>query len=182
VGDFRTVLQDLEPDSVDLILTDPPYDKASIPLYGALAEFAARVLRPGGSLVVYCGQYALFEIGPLMAANLRYQWCFDVRHSGGRRRLHGWRVGVGWKPLLWFVQGRYEGEYVHDALDSQANDKGDHDWAQGHAEATYLIEHLCPVGGLVVDPFAGGGTTLLVARRAGRGNRPGTCCHRQQHH
>lgn len=31
-----------------------------------------------------------------------------------------------------------------------------------------LLQHSCPEGGLVIDPFAGSGTTLAVARRHGR--------------
>lgn len=168
VGDFREVLENLGDGSVNLIFTDPPYDKESMSLYGDLAKLAGRVLAPGGSLVCYAGQYALLELGPLMTPHLRYQWTFCVRHSGGQRRMHGWRVRVGWKPLLWFVQGRYTGEYLLDLLDSEPGDKAKHEWAQGRGEAKYLIERLCPPGGLVLDPMAGSGTTLRVAKTLGR--------------
>src|SRR5437762_10705349 len=47
--DFRTL--ELPDASVDLIFTDPPYDRDSVPLYGDMANIAARVLRPGGSLL-----------------------------------------------------------------------------------------------------------------------------------
>lgn len=167
-GDFRTVLADLADESVNLIFTDPPYDKASIPLYGDLAQLAERVLAPGGSLVCYAAQYALPSIFPLMTPHLRYQWAFAVRHSGGQRRMHGWRVRVGWKPLLWFVKDHYQGEYLLDLLDSEPGDKVAHEWAQGCGEAAYLIENLCPKDGLVLDPMVGSGTTLMVALRLGR--------------
>ena len=49
--------------SVELILTDPPYNEESIPLYGELAKLAQRVLKPGGSLITIIGHYALFKIG-----------------------------------------------------------------------------------------------------------------------
>jgi hypothetical protein len=167
-GDFRQVLADVPDNSVSLIFTDPPYDKGSLPLYGDLARLAARVLTDGGSLVCYAPQYALLAVGPLMTPHLRYQWEFCVRHSGGHRRQHGWRVRVSWKPLLWFVKGHYRGDYVQDHLDSAPGDKSRHDWAQGHAEAAYLIEKLCPEAGMVLDPLCGSGTTLLAAKRLGR--------------
>jgi site-specific DNA-methyltransferase (adenine-specific) len=167
-GDFRAVLAEVPAASVSLIFTDPPYDLRSQPLYGDLAREASRVLIDGGSLVCYAGQYALPELFPLLTPSLRYQWTFALRHTGGQRRLHGWKVRVAWKPLLWFVKGRYRGDYVTDMIDSSPGDKSLHDWAQGCGEAAYLIEKLCPAGGLVLDPMCGSGTTLVAARRLGR--------------
>jgi DNA modification methylase len=52
-GDFREVLDEsvLEDDSVDLLLTDPPYGEQHLSIWGDLSKFAARVLRPGKLLV-----------------------------------------------------------------------------------------------------------------------------------
>lgn len=36
------------------------------------------------------------------------------------------------------------------------------------ALAEFFVKGMCPEGGVVLDPFAGGGTTVLVARRLGR--------------
>jgi hypothetical protein len=41
-GDFRDVLSDLEPGSVDAIVTDPPYTADALPLWSDLGAFAAR--------------------------------------------------------------------------------------------------------------------------------------------
>src|SRR5712692_1712835 len=54
-GDFREAGSTVPDNSVQLILTDPPYDGESVPLYAALAKFAARVLMPGGLCFAYAG-------------------------------------------------------------------------------------------------------------------------------
>ena len=55
IGDARKVLADVADNSTAVVLTDPPHSEGSEPLYEWLAEFAARVLVPGGSLIVYSG-------------------------------------------------------------------------------------------------------------------------------
>ena len=116
-GDFRSVLSDLPDNSVDLIFTDPPYDTESVPLYGDLARFAARVLVPGGSLICYAGIHALPALFPLMTPHLTFWWQLCLRLQGSFPRLHGWRVHVHYKPLLWFVKVKYKGEYMVDVIE-----------------------------------------------------------------
>ena len=53
VGDFREKGHEIADNSVDLIFTDPPYAGEYVPLFGDLAQFAARVLIDGGSLITY---------------------------------------------------------------------------------------------------------------------------------
>lgn len=170
VGDFREVGVVVEDGSVDLIFTDPPYDAETIPQYGRLAEFAARVLIPGGSLICYVGHYAVGEVIKLMNDHLRYWWLNAVIHTGGNKAFPGKFVQVGWKPLLWYVKGhRANKTLVRDCITSAPGDKDTHHpWAQGEIEATYYIEHLSRKKSLVVDPYCGGGTTGVAAMKAGR--------------
>lgn len=168
VGDFRKVLSDLPDNSVDLLFTDPPYDKRSVPLYGDLAALAARVLAPGGSLVCYAGVHALPRLFPLMMPHLQFWWQLCLRLKAAFPRQHGWRVHVHYKPLLWFVKGIYRGDYVVDVIESTWLEKHWHDWQQSEAEAAHCISKLTPEDGLVLDPMCGSGTTLLAAKRLGR--------------
>ena len=164
LGDFRDVMAGLADDSVDLIFTDPPYDEKHIKDYGDLAQIAARVLKPKGSLIVYAGHYALPRIFKLMCPHLIYWWQLIVKHSGGAARQPGKWVFVEYKPLLWFVkEGRRDHEYVSDFIHSQPPDKAYHEWQQDLAEAKYCIERLTNEGDLVVDPFCGSGTTAIAA-------------------
>jgi site-specific DNA-methyltransferase (adenine-specific) len=53
-------------------------------------------------------------------------------------------------------------------IDGDPGDKGLHDHAQGVGEALYIIERMTSPGGMVLDPCAGAGTTLVAARQLGR--------------
>lgn len=168
-GDFRKVLADVEDASVQLILTDPPYAKGAMPLYADLATFAARVLSDGGSLLCYCGQSTMYEAAGNFSKVLDYWWTLCLRHRSGNQMLPGKWIMIGWKPILWFVKGTRGGkDYVRDVLDGSKPAKDIHDWAQGEAEAGYLIERTTMPNDLVIDPFAGSGAFLRQAKLCGR--------------
>jgi len=173
LGDFREVGRQVPDGSAALVFTDPPYDGdfADVAaVYRDLGRFAARVLAPGGSLVAYAWNTQLFDVQPLLADSLRFWWPCVAFHDGGvlhQARSHG--VIVAHKPLLWFVKGdaRTPGPYVADVA-RQRREKGLHPWQQGVGPARHFVEALTEPGDLVVDPFAGSGTTLVAAKELGR--------------
>ncbi len=169
-GDFRSVLADLEDGSVDLILTDPPYGNDAVDLYRDLGALAARVLRPGGSLVTYVGQATLMECSNALGENLRYWWTLALLHDSGLQQLPGKWVQVRWKPLLWFVRNDRGGSrrYVDDVVHGSKPRKDLHEWAQGLDEVKPIIEQLTEPGALIVDPFAGSATFGHAANALGR--------------
>jgi hypothetical protein len=73
-ADFRDVTE-IEPESVDHIVTDLPYQQADLPLFEALGRAAMRWLVPGGSAIVMCGLAYLPEIlDGLRRGGLTYWW------------------------------------------------------------------------------------------------------------
>ncbi len=168
-GEFQSVLADLEPNSVDLIVTDPPYGDRYTDLYGDLAKFAAEKLKPGGSCIAYVGQGNLPGVMQSMASHLRYWWTLALIHKHGGQQLPGKWVMVEWKPLVWFVKETRAGrEYVADRMAGSKPRKELHEWAQGVDEVAYLIEKTTEAGALVVDPFAGSGSFGHAAKSLGR--------------
>ena len=171
LGDFREVAKKIPDGSVDLIFTDPPYDRETLPLYGEMAEIAANKLVDGGSLICYLGQYQMDKVLQLMTNHLRLWWTLAVIHLGDDlARMREYGVIVKWKPLLWFVKGTRGDKqtFVMDAVDSPAKEKDHHPWQQAIIEASYYIEKLTKKGGLVFDPFCGGGTTAKASADLGR--------------
>jgi 16S rRNA G966 N2-methylase RsmD len=59
--DFRRI-ELIKPQSVDWVITDPPYAKEYLPLYSDLSRRAELWLKPGGSLLVMSGQSYLPEV------------------------------------------------------------------------------------------------------------------------
>jgi hypothetical protein len=170
LGDFREKADQIPDNSVDLIFTDPPYDRAAIKLFDGLGEFANRVLRPGGSLVFYLGQIQLPEAIRILSTHLRYWWCCSCYHSGPTLlRMNEYGIVNGWKPMLWFVkETRGDKETFINDVATGTKEKSHHEWQQSESEALYFIEKLTKPGDLVVDPFCGGGTTPAVCEKVNR--------------
>ena len=159
----------VEGNSVSLIFTDPPYHEKYLPLYESLAIHASRVLREGGSLICYVGHYAIGKVINMMEAQgLRFHWPIAVIHSGPSASVFGRKILVGYKPMLWFTKGKYEGEFVKDCIQSEFQGKELHEWAQSTVESDYYIKYLTIENEIVYDPFLGQGTFGVSAVRLNR--------------
>lgn len=151
------------------IITDPPYPKEYLPLYGWLAEAAARVLPNGWNLLAMAGPSYLPEILSAMSAAIRYHWTVGYVTLGGQAsQIWPRKVIANWKPVLWFVNGDYSGKWVGDCVTSQNNDKAHHKWGQSETGMTALVERFSEPGQVICDPFMGAGTTLRAAKDLGR--------------
>ena len=159
----------VEGNSVSLIFTDPPYHEKYLHLYESLAVHASRVLRDGGSLICYAGHYAIGKIINMMEAQgLNFHWPIAVIHSGPSASVFGRKILVGYKPMLWFTKGKYEGEFVKDCIKSEFQGKELHEWAQSTVESDYYIKYLTLENEIVYDPFLGQGTFGISAVKLNR--------------
>lgn len=170
VEDFFTGSDRIADESVDLVFTDPPYDKNSVDLYRKAAKVAARILKPGGSFIAYSGQKYLPEVyGLINHPALRYWWTFAGVHSGGNQMLQKLGIRCRWKPIVWYVKGtRGDVSNVLTDVVTGVREKTHHEWQQAEAEAVHFIKKLTFEDGLVVDFFLGGGTTKIAADRLKR--------------
>ena len=168
-GDFRNIGDVVPDNSIDLILTDPPYDKESSFLYGDIAKLAARVLKPGCWCLVYAGHSFLPDIYKLMNLYLDYGWTFAVLHKGGDVRFRKYKFQVKWKPIIGFYKPPLNvwWDWFADVV-SGGKEKTDHEWQQALSEAEYFIEKLTLADAIVLDPLCGSGTVCLAAKKLQR--------------
>jgi 16S rRNA G966 N2-methylase RsmD len=169
LGDFEFVFSDIPDGSVDCIITDPPYPHEFIDCWSKLSRVAKRILKPHGFCIAYSGQMYLPEVLQRMSEHLDYYWTFAVYHEGNTQIVNGINLMCRWKPVLIFQNGKKKIENTfQDYFVSEKREKNAHDWQQSTSGVAYLVEMFTKPNDLIVEPFAGSGTTLLVANQKGR--------------
>ncbi|MGH9293731.1 MAG: DNA methyltransferase, partial [Acidimicrobiales bacterium] len=162
-GDFREVLAGLPDASIDAILTDPPYDDQSIPLWSGLGAVAARVLVPGRLCVAYCGHLRQLDSMRRLAEHLEFVWVGATIQPGRHTIIRSHLIWRRHRPWLVYSAGRYVARGpIDDTIASEGRGEKsatDHHWAQTLGPFRKLVQMVTRPGDLVCDPFAGSGTT-----------------------
>lgn len=171
-GDCRELIQSIPDNSIDLIFTDPPYDKESVPLYAWLAEAAARVLKPGGFCMCYSGSCYFDRVMVDMLTYLEYFMLCFTYEPGNNCKIFNRNVIQMSKmmPVFYKPDPDKPTKAYHQmtTVFRTNNDKSFHKWGQDIACARYYIHCLSQPGDTVLEPFAGGGTTCIAAMQEGR--------------
>jgi ParB-like chromosome segregation protein Spo0J len=168
VGDMAILWDRLGDASVDLFLTDPIY--SDIPGYEKLAELAAAKLKPGGFCLAYASKIYLPEVMDSMAKHLQFWWLFSINYKNVVVPFHARGIKECWKPVLAYIKPPMHPapEWFLDAVQGIGGDKDYHMFGKPEAEGRYFIGNLTAPGGLVVDPYAGGGAFCAAAKATGR--------------
>ncbi len=167
-GDALELLPKLNLEAIDLVLTDPPYNvRRAYPNGDQRADYATwtrawfeLVPRP---MVVSPGTTNLALWWAMQPPDHVCAWLKPNPCSGSAVR--GWNV---WEPLL--VYGTLPKKLAQDAWSMPVGPQIDAAW---HPCPKYLpfwrmlLGETTNPGMLVLDPFAGSGTTLLAARDLG---------------
>jgi 16S rRNA G966 N2-methylase RsmD len=164
LGDFEEVFADIKDGSIDCIITDPPYPKEFLECWTKLSRFAKRVLKPNGFCIAYSGQMNLPEVMKRMNEHLNYYWIFSLLHTGNRQLINGRNLFCGWKPIL-IYQNNFSKikKPMDDFITGTGIEKKYHKWQQAEIELNYIIENFTNIGDTILEPFAGGGTTILAS-------------------
>ena len=169
LGDFEEILSDIPDGSIDCIITDPPYPHQFIECWTKLSRFAKRVLKPHGFCIAYSGQMYLPEVINRMNEHLDYYWTFALQHLGDTQIVNGVNVICKWKPILIFQNGKKKvNNTLKDFVISGVKEKGYHDWQQSRSGIYYIMEMFTDPHDIICEPFAGSGTTIIVAKELNR--------------
>ncbi len=164
--DFRQM--PVAPGSARLIFTDPLYHREHLPLYSELAEWAKKVLQPGGLLVTYLGTSYLPEVVERLGKHLRYVWTCATMFEGQKTTIHDRHIRTGWKPFLVYSNGPYQPtDWTTDVITAPPQKKR-HRYEQPELEAEFLIRRFTKEGELCLDAFCGSGPTAAVGKRRTR--------------
>ncbi|NVN97256.1 hypothetical protein HXX01_03445 [Candidatus Nomurabacteria bacterium] len=164
-GDFTKVLADIPDNSIDLILTDPPYPYQYIECWSELARFAQDKLKDGGFMIAYSGHIHLPEvINRVLNEGLKWYWIGVCYHNGyNLSQVHEVNVFAKHKPILFFYKGNKvkPNNWFNDVFESNNEETKDfHEWGQSVDVFDKIIKIFEPKN--VVDPFLGGGTTGIA--------------------
>lgn len=158
----------LQPATANSVLTDIPYGKEFVPELSDLAQFAERMLVPGGVLVVLSGQFYLDEVFTAFGSCLTYQWTMASVWTGDANVIHPLSITSKWKPILVFSKGRWKAHgLMVDVLTGQ-KEKELHKWQQPLGEVEQLVSYFSQPGDLIIDPCGGSFTTAEACRKMGR--------------
>jgi len=169
LGDMRDICAKMPPESFDAIVTDPPYPGEYLELFSSLAEQAARLLVPNGVLLVMSGQTHLPEVLERLTSQeaLLYRWTVCYMMPGREQRTWGRRIWNHWKPVIALTKGQPIGDWTTDVVISPSAEKEHHNWGQSLKGMEGLIDAFVLENSRILDPFCGGGTTLVAARNLG---------------
>jgi len=180
-GDCVKVMQEMPPASVDCVITDPPYlvrykDRAGRTIKNddspehVLSAFADlnRVLKPDTFLICFYGWQAVDKF-------------FDAWRAAGFRPVGHLVFPKSYTTGGRYVRARHEQAYIlakgnppqpsmplDDVLKWYYSGNRVHPTEKAVRILVPLVEQFSKRGGLVLDPFAGSGSTLVAAALLGR--------------
>ena len=157
-GDAFEILAGLSERFAEAVITDPPYDLSR----GQIAEIDTHFTRLANGKIVFmppenqwvnADQFG-FWVKPISTKNTsrRYSRFVEMIFFGGNLQ---WNTGRHWSQYTNVFTDLVEGET-------------DHPYEKPISLMTRLVLNHTSRDQTIIDPFAGSGTTLLVAKRTGR--------------
>jgi len=146
--------------SIDAIITDPPYAAEYLKEWKDLSRIAKRILKPSGFLITYSGTVNLNEVFKILSNNLLFYWQLILLHKGQNQLITARNIFCNYKPILIFQKEPFKklSNPMDDLIFGTGREKEKHPWQQAEKEMVPIIENFTRPGDLILDPFAGSGT------------------------
>lgn len=175
-GDARQLAERIPDESVDLIFTDPVYER--IEDYEWVAETAARVLKPNRACLVWCSNVKQYEVHPAMSTHLRFVLPLNYTKIAKTYAAHRYRAFLWSTPLLWFQKGNFVHNWLIDTVvdvmqgnsivTALAPPSDTYKWHKNPEAYVSWLKAFTKPGDIVWDPFAGSGSLPVECKRMGR--------------
>lgn len=194
--DALELLKQIQDNSVDLVLTDPPYNCSNSKIafadkhYESLNEewdkgfkidffpIASKKVREGGSILIYCSHHLLGEYLSKIPPELKLRQIIHWRKEGVVpsicNRLYAWSI----EYILWFTKGvnytfnKKEWQNYTDVIVTKLKDNEQKTQLHPTQKHLSVMRRLIQVhsneGDLVIDPFCGSGTTAFACKQLNR--------------
>lgn len=177
-GDARELAADIPDESVDMVFTDPVYDRLDD--YAWLAETAARVLKPSGACLVWCSSVKQYDVQPVMRRNLNFVLQLTYTKVAKSYKVWGYKTFLWTTPCLWFQKA---GDHFHqnhswlidtvidhsNAIVSTSTPPGNsYKWHKNPEAYIAWLKAFTKPGDVVWDPFTGSGSLPVECKRLGR--------------
>lgn len=189
-GDCREVLSAIVPESIDLVLTDPPFFMPAThyqsrvewqrswsdttvlaAFWRAVVDGVVPLLRPTGHMLTFCNGDSYPVFYPEMYRRFDYlkSLVWDKGHVGlGRvwRNQHELIIAARWNASVFNEDGKLRADVIRCNA-TPSSDRA-HPVEKPVALLGALIVPTTKPGDAVLDPFCGSGTTLDAAKRHNR--------------
>jgi hypothetical protein len=174
IEEFQKGCEKIADNSVDAIITDPPYPIEYINLWEDMFKIAERVLKPSAFLIAYGNHQNLDKIFQLDNP-LKYYWTFKLDFTSKPIAM-GRNLIATWKPVLVYQKLPFKKiettieDVVKETKTFNYEERNLHDlnWGQSLGKFEYLIDVFTKPNDLVLEPFAGTGTTLVACKNMKR--------------
>jgi hypothetical protein len=167
-GNARELAEQIPDESVDLIFTDPVYE--TIDDYRWLGELAMRVLKPNSAALVWSSKPLAAPCQmALEGAGLGYVYTLDYVVPAKPYRLMHYHLFLWTTPCLWMQKGLARPRrWIPDTFICNQPPENGFKWNKNTSVILNWLDAFTQPGGVVLDPFTGGGTVPFVCRMIGR--------------